>query len=361
MRKLWLCLIVFYCILPGSAKAQLIEESPEVSGKIAVPFLLLSSDAVSSGMGEAGNALLSSFSNADPNTAKANFLEGKFALNLTYTPWLRQLVSDRKLMFVGGFYKIAPRMTLTGSLNYLSYGQIDLTDMNRTNLGTIQPNEYVASLGISKGFGSNFSLGMKLKLVHSNLYSGAGTSVLRQTGTAYCVDLSSYHVFPVNPTSNSQIEVSFNLENIGPKISYYNQSDQKSFLPANLKIGTAFKTITSSDSELGFAVDLNKLLVPLNDLNKDAGVLESMVSSFGSGSGIADLGVSVGTEYTFRKKLAFRLGYNFQGDRRSLGSYFSFGMGVKHKSVGLNMAYIAGNPQRTFLSNTIRFTLGYSI
>lgn len=361
MNKVWLYLIVFCCLLPKRAKSQLIDESSMSSGKLAVPFLLLSSDAVSSGMGDSGNALCSSFSTAEPNTAKASFLEEKFALSLTYTPWLRQLVSDRKLMFVGGFYKIGSRITLTASLNYLSYGQIDLIDINRTNLGSIQPNEYVGSFGISKGFGSNFSLGMKMKLIHSNLYSGAGTSVLRQTGTAYCVDLSSYHIFPLNFSNNAEIAVSLNFENIGPKISYYNQSDQKSFLPSNLKIGTAFKTMTIAGSEFGIAVDFNRLLVPSNDSGTDASVLESMVSSFGPGNSIGDIGISVGTEYIFKRKLAFRLGYNLQGDQRSLGSYFSVGIGVKNKKVGLNMAYISGNPQRTFLSNTMRVTLGYSI
>ncbi|KQN32351.1 hypothetical protein ASE92_17240 [Pedobacter sp. Leaf41] len=356
-------LTVFCGFIISTADAQLIEQPNVPTSKLAVPFLLLSTDAISSGMGESGSALLSSSTTAELNTAKANFLVEKFGMNLTYTPWLRKLVSDRKLMFVGGFYKVAPEFTLTASLNYLSYGQTDLIDINQISLGTIQPVEYVGTLGISKSFGSKFSLGMKLKIIRSNLYTGSDSFVFIQSGTAYGVDLSSYHIFPINSFSgNSTIAFAINVENIGPKISYFNQFDQKSYLPTNLKIGTAFKTITSSESEIGIALDFNKLLVPQYQLKSDESVFESIVSSFDgkSGSSISDVSVSMGAEYIYNKAVSFRLGYNLQGDKRLLGSFFSAGVGATLKKVSLNMAYITGNPQRSFLSNTLRFTLGYS-
>ncbi|KQM75241.1 hypothetical protein ASE74_20700 [Pedobacter sp. Leaf216] len=341
----------------------MVEQALKPSNQLAVPFLLLSTDAVSSGMGEAGNALLSDNSTAEPNTAMANFLERRFGVSITYTPWLRELVRDRKLMFAGGFYRFESQMTMTASLNYLSYGQIDLIDINNVNMGSIQPTEYVGSVGISKGFGSKFSLGMKLKLIHSNLYTGADAAVSRQAGTAYCVNVSAFQRFPLNSFHNSEIAVSVNIENIGPKISYYNRADQRSFLPSNLKIGTAFKTRTTAEGEIGIALDFNKLLVPEKPLNADASVMQSIVSSFspGGGLGIGDIGASIGAQFCYRKTLSFRLGYNLQGDERSPGSFFSAGMGLKRKKIGLNLAYLSGNPQRTFLSNTMRFTLDYSM
>ncbi|WP_426326773.1 type IX secretion system outer membrane channel protein PorV [Pedobacter sp. R-06] len=360
MKRSCLCLTLFYFLSIQYAKPQLIEQAPLSSNKLAVPFLLLSSDAISSGMGEAGAALLSSSSTAEASTAKSAFLEGKLGVNLSYTPWLKELVSDRKLMFVGGFCRLDSKMTLTTSLNYLSYGQIDLIDANKTNLGNIQPTEYVASVGIAKGFGSRFSLGMKLKIIHSNLYTGSDAAVSRQAGSAYCIDISSYHIFSVGYSNSAQVALAINIENIGPKISYYNRADQKSFLPGNLRIGSAYKTMVDPISELGIALDFSKLLVPLDDVNANESLMQGMVSSFNS-NGAFNFGVSLGAEYCYKKTAAFRLGYNLQGDERSPGSFFSVGIGFKRKTIALNMAYLTGNPQRTFLSNTMRFTLGYAI
>lgn len=359
MNKLSI-IITLCCLVAKTASAQLVTQSPEPINRLAVPFLLLPTDVALSGMGNSGTALFSSTSNAESNPAKANFIEEKFGVNLTYTPWLKKLVNDRKLMYIGGFYKISEKTTITTSLNYLSYGQIDLVDVDQVSFGAVQPNEYVWDIGLSKSFSTNFALGLKFKIIHSNLFSGAGAAISQQPGTGYCIDLSAYHIFPLRSlTGEPTLAVSVIFENIGPKISYFNEPNQKSYLPSNLKVGTALKTTITGDNEIGLALDFSKLLVPYQQLSYDASVMESIVSSFGSG--FDGIGVSLGAEYSIKKTVSFRAGYNFQGDERLPGSFFSAGLGIKKKNVAFNLAYLSGNPQRTFLSNTLRFSLGYSL
>jgi hypothetical protein len=53
----------------------------------------------------------------------------------------------------------------------------------------------------------------------------------------------------------------FNIQNIGPKISYDN--DQiTNFIPANLKFGTGFDFILDDYNKVGLNVEFSKLLVP---------------------------------------------------------------------------------------------------
>jgi len=342
------------------AKCQSVGVERQASNKVAVPFLLLNTDAVSSGMGGAGAALTMRSSSPDLNPAKVSFLDQRFIVNLTYTPWLRKLVADRKLLYFGGAYKLTDKIALTASLNYLTYGQVEFIDNYQNDLGSIKPSEYIGSLGVSKKFGVNLSIAMRVKLIQSNLYGSGSSTVMIQSGTAYCADVFAIQRIPLERwTKPAQIGLSLELSNIGPKISYFNSPDQKSYLPANLKIGTSLKWLADDQTEIGIALDANKLLVPRNPASLDQGIAESILSSFNPLFG--DLGASIGAECDYKKTVSFRVGYNLQENERSLGSFFSVGMGLNHKNIALNVAYLMGNQQKSFLSNTMRLSLGYSI
>ena len=357
-RKLYWILVI--CLLVNLAKGQSIGRELQVSNKLAVPFLLLNTDAVSSGMGGAGSTLTMRSGTPDLNPAKVSFLEPRFSINLTYTPWLRKLVADRKLLYIGGAYKLTDKIALTASLNYLTYGQVEMTDNYQNDLGNIKPTEYIGNLGISKRFGENLSIAMRLKLIQSNLYGSGASTIMIQSGTAYCAD-----VFAIQRLSlqiwgkDSQLGLGLEVTNIGPKISYFNSPDQKSYLPTNMKIGTSLRLFMDAETEIGIALDVNKLLVPKNPQSNDQSISESIFSSFNPLFG--DMGASIGAEYDFKKTVSFRLGYNLQESDRSLGSFFALGLGLNHKNIDLNMAYLMGDQQKSFLSNTMRLSLGYSI
>jgi len=362
MNKLFFFLALFCFFFNQPARSQLVNSGNVGGRNVAVPFQLLSADAISSGMGDAGSALLSKGGTFESGTAKAAFTEERFGVNLTYTPWLKKLVSDRKLLYAGGFGRLSPKLTLTASVNYLSYGQVDLIDENRSEIGSVEPSEFVGSIGVAKSFGNSFSLGMNVKLIGSNMYSGGVNRNGMQSATTYCIDISSFHLFPMGlRPGGSSFAMALILQNIGPKMSYFNQPNQKYFLPSNLKIGGTLKLVDQGGSTFSFALDISKMLVPNGDFAQEKSVAEGIVSSFQNNEGLDDIGCSAGAEYVFLNRLAFRAGYNYQGDNRLLGSFFSLGTGFTNKRLAVNFCYLIANPQKTFLSNTLRISFGYSV
>ena len=101
-----------------------------------MPILLISPDAIASGMGDAGAASLPDSYSAHWNNAKFAFIDGNLGFSTTYTPWLRHLgVGDMNLLYLGGYYRINNRSTAAASLTYFSLGEIQSTDVEGNPLG----------------------------------------------------------------------------------------------------------------------------------------------------------------------------------------------------------------------------------
>ncbi len=73
----------------------------------AIPFLLMSTDARSSSLGNCGIATSPDPSAIFYNSAKLAFIpnENPFGLTVNYTPWLSQLVNDMYLANLSAFIK----------------------------------------------------------------------------------------------------------------------------------------------------------------------------------------------------------------------------------------------------------------
>src|SRR2546428_547020 len=82
------------------------------------------------------------------------------------------------------------------------------------------------------------------------------------------------------------------LTNLGSKIAYTDNADQKDFIPANLGLGTTYTKVIDESNKISFGVDLNKLLVPTPpnplvatpadyDAYRKKSVIGSWFSSFG--------------------------------------------------------------------------------
>jgi len=76
----------------SSVKAQTAQPINVVT--TAVPFLRISPDARAGGMGDLGLATSPDASSSYYNLAKVPFNESNGGLNLTYTPWLKNIVHD---------------------------------------------------------------------------------------------------------------------------------------------------------------------------------------------------------------------------------------------------------------------------
>ena len=104
----------------------------------AVPFLLIAPDARAGGMGEAGVSSSPDANSMHWNPAKYTYIEGDMGFSLSYSPWLRALVSDINLAYLTGYKKLNNDQVISGSLLYFSLGDITFTTIQGEIVGDYQ-------------------------------------------------------------------------------------------------------------------------------------------------------------------------------------------------------------------------------
>ncbi len=342
----------------------------------AVPFLNISPDARSGAMGDAGVAI-SADANANYwNPAKLAFINGNSDISLSYSPWLRKLAPGISLSYLSFAHELNNRNSIGFSVRYFNYGTIDLFDENQTALGTYQPNEFSIDGSLARKFGDNFSLGLTLRYIRSSVFYGAMQSSER--GSAANAFSTGISLFSNNETEQFGDDAIFafgmNISNIGTKIGAVNGSPGY-FLPANLKIGAANTLFIDDLNKITLTLDLNKLLVPTPPIRDENGVIikgkddnRSVVSGvFGSftdapggfNEELQEINYSLGFEYWYDGKIAFRTGYFFENPNKGDRQYLTLGVGFKTNGLNIDFSYLAANQQQSPLSNTLRLALGY--
>ena len=339
----------------------------------AVPFLLITPDARSGAMGDAGVAVAGDVNSTSINPSKLAFLDQPYGFAVSYSPWLKSLVPDISLAYLSGFYKLDDRNTIGASLRYFSLGSIQLTDINQQELGIANPNELAFDVTFARNFGEEFSLGTSLRYIYSNLASGQFASGQVRGGNAIAVDVSGLYKTSSNLFGKPTIfSAGANISNIGTKMSY-SDNGQSFFLPTNFKLGGA-STITLDDySTSTFALDFNKLLVPTQPIydannnivsgkNPNRSVPAGIFGSFSDAPGgfseeLKEVGISTGVEYWYNQQFAIRAGYNYQSPMKGDSRYFTMGLGLKYNVFNIDFSYLLANAQTSPLANTLRFSL----
>ena len=343
----------------------------------AVPFLRISPDARSGGMGDVGIATSADASSAFWNLAKTPFNTNKGGIAVTYTPWLKDLgLNDVYLASLAGYYKISEQEALSASLRYFSLGNIQFTDNLGNDLSSFRPREFAFDIGYSRKLSSKIGLGIALRYINSNLASGTINGVAYKPGSSVSGDLSLYS--NGNKADGSGLSWGVTLSNLGSKISYTSDATQKDYIPANLGVGVAYTKVFDEQNKMTFALDLHKLLVPTPPVIGDSaglikyrsqGVVNSWFKSFGDASGgfseeIKEIQASLGAEYWYNDQFAFRAGYFYENPLKGNRKYFTLGAGLKYNTFGLNFSYLlpSGNGvNRNPLSNTLRFSLVFDL
>lgn len=348
------------------------------SVQTAVPFLLITPDARTGGMGEAGVAIAPDANSMSINPSKMAFLEQKYGFSVSYSPWLRNIASDINLGYLSGFYKIDDNSTLGTSLRYFSLGKIQLADVNQQDLGTFSPSELAVDATYAHRFGDSFSLGTALRYIYSNVTTGQfAVGQGSRAGKSLAVDVSAYFKKPTYLLGHDAIiAAGMNISNIGTKMSY-SDAGQDYFLPTNLKIGGAATFILDDENEITAAVDFNKLLVPTQPIyNADGTILSGkdpnrsvpsgIFGSFSDAPGgaseeLKEINISSGLEYWYVKKFALRAGYFYENPNKGDRRYFTMGTGVRYQAMELNFSYLLATSQESPLANTIRFSLIFNL
>jgi len=340
----------------------------------AVPFLLITPDSRSGGMGEAGVALSPDVNANFWNPSKLAFLEGDNDFSASYSPWLRNLVPDVSLSYVSYAHRLDDRNSFGASLRYFNLGTIELTDQNQQPLGTYTPNEFSFDGSFARKFGNNFSLGLTLRFIHSSLANGTvlqGQQV--KAANAVASDISLFYKKSLQEFgSDATFAFGADISNIGSKVSY-TDNGTKYFLPANLKLGIANTINMGETSSITFALDFNKLLVPtppIRDSNgniikgkdDDVSVPSGIFQSFGDAPNgfsqeMQEVTISPGLEYWYAKVFALRAGYFYENANNGGLHYLTFGTGFRYDIYAFDFSYIAASQQNSPLANTLRFTL----
>ncbi|MEP6676126.1 MAG: type IX secretion system outer membrane channel protein PorV [Ferruginibacter sp.] len=342
----------------------------------AVPFLRISPDARSGGMGDIGIATSADANSIYWNLAKTPFSTNKAGIGATYTPWLKDLgLNDVYLATLSGYYKLDEMSALSASFRYFSLGKIQFTDNLGNDLNQFSPREFAFDLGYSRKLGAKSSLGLAARYINSNLTGGQTTNgASTKTGSTVAADLSFFHK---GAKENGEgLSWGIVLSNLGGKISYSDNAIQKDFLPADLGIGIAYTKVVDESNKLTFGLDLHKLMVPTPPASTDTvginnyrtkGVVSSWFSSFGDAPDgfseeIKEVQASVGAEYVYNNQFAFRAGYFYENPAKGNRKYFTLGAGLKYNMVGLNFSYLlpqGSGVNRNPLSNTLRFSLTF--
>jgi hypothetical protein len=372
--------IVLILILFFSLAANIFAQDKLNVVTTAVPFLRISPDARAGSMGDLSLATDPDASSAYFNLGKVPFNTSSGGINVTYTPWLKKIVPDVYLASLAGYYKLDDLQAISASFRYFSLGQIQLTDAFGNNLNSVNPKEYGADIGYSRKLSDKMGLGIGLKYIYSNLAQGVSGY---KAGSSVAGDIGLYY----NGHNEAGQGWSFGaaMTNLGAKIGYSNNANEKDFIPANLGLGTTYTAVFDESNKLSFGIDVNKLLVPTppqfkNDPPthedtvalenyRNKGVVSSWFSSFGDAPGgfseeLKEFQISTGIEYTYNNQFALRAGYFYENKYKGNRRYFTTGVGIKYNVFELNFSYLvpsgSGVTQNP-LSNTLRFSLVFDL
>ena len=373
-------------LLMGTSNIYAQQTPDEIAGKdisknyisTAVPILLIAPDARSGGMGDVGVASTPDAYSSHWNSAKYAFIEDDFGMGMSYVPWLRKLgAADMNLLNLTGFKRINDRSAVAASLTYFSLGSIEFTDIDGTSKGTYKPNEFGLDVSYSMKLSENLSIGATGRYVRSDLTQGVdvGTSTTK-AGNAIAADLGMYYQSETNMFDMpGELAAGLFISNLGSKISYSDDDNEKDFLPANLRLGGRYTMDIDDYNSFSFMLDFNKLLVPTPPLYDEEGnIIAGMDNNIGTMLGairsfydspngfseeLQELQISVGAEYWYDKVFAVRGGYFFEHENKGGRQYLTLGGSVKYQTLVLDISYLIPTTtlQTSPLANTVRISL----
>jgi hypothetical protein len=329
-----------------------------------VPFLTISPDARSAGMGDTGAATSPDANSPYWNPGKLAFIDRAYGGSLSYTPWLGKIINDMWISYLTGFYKITQEQAIALSMKYFDLGDISFRSSTNDPLGDFRPRELSIDLTYSRMLTQQLGVGLTGRYIYSNLTGAINQSsvggVDAQPGNSVAVDLGVFYDKPLKGTRNSNLALGAVISNIGAKITY-TDSENKDFLPTNLRLGGAYTTEFDQFNSMSFILDFNKLLVPTIDEGQS--VMSGMFQSFTDAPGgmeeeLKEIIVNMGIEYWYNKIFAARLGYFLESEEKGNRQYLTVGTGFRKNRFAIDVAYIVPTNKREHpLAETLRFTL----
>ncbi len=350
-----------------------------------VPFLLITSDARSAGMGEQGVATSPDAFSQNWNPSKYSFAPSESGIGVSYTPYLSQLVNDIFLANVSYYKVISERAAWATSLKYFSLGEIEIgqTPADFINPLIERPNEFVLDFSYALKLNESFSMGVTGAFINSDLKLGSGTDDASAASTV-AFGISGYYQSGELSLDNfdGKWRGGFYISNLGPKLTY--ETDGYSdYLPTNLKLGGGLDIILDSYNILTLGLEINKLLVPpprepiistnadgeeiiTGYVQPDVSFLSGIFKSFGDAPDgfseeLQEFTWALGAEFNYNNAFALRAGYFNEHELKGARKFITLGAGFKYNVVDIDLSYLISatkviNP----LENTLRFSLTFN-
>lgn len=360
--------------------------NPIVSG---VPSMSISPDAVAGGMGDVGVATNSDMNSQYWNSSKYAQNESSAGFAFSYTPWLRKLgVNDINLLYLAGYYTPSKMAgTISASLRFFQLGEVLLRESADAIPLSANPYEMTFDLGYSRMLTENFSLGVVMRLVASDLT--AKTDPNYYTGYAFGADINGFYSLPIEMKSGtSRFNFGFNISNIGTRITY-DKGDNYNFIPANLRLGVGYQIPFDKYNRLLISLEANKMMVPsryskvakynpdFDAANMDTWAMtteeynkissmEGLIMSWYDAPGgfaeeMAEINWGIGLEYAYNEQFFGRVGYNNEAKDKGNRKYFTIGAGFKLSAFKLDVGYVIATAPSNPLDQTLRFSLAFDI
>ena len=350
-----------------------------------VPFLLITSDARSAGMGEQGVATTPDAYSQNWNPSKYSFAPSESGIGVSYTPYLSQLVNDIFLANVSYYRVISERAAWATSLKYFSLGEIEIgqTPADFINPLIERPNEFVLDFSYALKLNESFSMGVTGAFINSDLKLGSATDDASAASTVAFGISGYYQSDELNiGTFDGKWRGGFYVSNLGPKLTYETDG-YADYLPTNLRLGGGLDLILDSYNTLSFGLEINKLLVPTPSepivstnadgeeiitgyIQPDVSFLSGIFKSFGDAPDgfseeLQEFTWAFGAEFNYNNAFALRAGYFNEHELKGARKFITLGAGFKYNVVDIDLSYLISatkviNP----LENTLRFSLTFN-
>ena len=342
-----------------------------------VPFLTIAPDSRAGAMGDVGAATTPDIYSMHWNPAKYAFIDGEGGVGISYSPWLRTLVPDINIAYLGGYYRLDDKQVLSATLLYSNLGDIPFTDNFGNEQLVFRANEFSIDAAYSRKLNEHLSAGIAFRFIYSNLTGGYYDGITEtKPGISLASDISFYYVNTLE-LFNKDGNISFgtNISNIGTKMSYTDSRDPD-FIPMNLRLGTSYYLSMDRYNKLGISIDLNKLLVPtppvrdivtgeiIEGKDPNVAVPVAIFQSFADAPGgfkeeLNEIMWSAGLEYIYNNQFAIRSGYFHENASKGNRKYFTAGAGIMLNVFSLDFAYLMPLAVNHPLARTLRFSLSF--
>lgn len=404
MKKIIFTLVAFATINLNFAQTVVIPNDNDSRViTTGLPFLLIAPDARSAGMGDMGVATSVDGYSQHWNASKYAFSETKSGIGLSYTPYLSKLVNDISVSYATYFNRLNDYSAVSASVKYFTLGEIVLTQSADDPGIAVKPNEFALDVAYSLKLDNQFSMGVALRYMRSNLRIGAVDSNANAAST-FGADVTGYYQSEEEAYNdfNGRWRMGFAIQNLGPKFKY-DDDGQDNFQPTNLRLGAGFDFIFDDYNKLSVTGEVSKYLVPTppilgdeyeftdnngngtyeedeDDLannpikqniiiegqDNNVAFMTGVFQSFGDAPGgfseeLREFTWALGAEYLYEESFAFRAGFFNEADDKGARKFFSLGAGFKYSTINIDLSYLfSASKIQSPLENTLRFSLTFN-